>query len=63
MDQKKVFAHPVDTTHITDYPEFVKNPMDFGTMKTKVDKGAYFTIDEFQVGGYSCFFSVHHRMR
>ncbi|KAJ2992761.1 Bromodomain containing protein 7 [Globomyces sp. JEL0801] len=35
------FLAPVDQTLVTDYSAIVKNPMDLGTMKEKVDKRIY----------------------
>lgn len=35
------FANPVDVNLFKDYPNVVKQPMDFATIKAKVDSGAY----------------------
>ena len=35
------FAKPVDVNIFKDYPNVIKQPMDFATIKAKVDSGAY----------------------
>lgn len=35
------FAKPVDINIFKDYPNVIKQPMDFATIKAKVDSGAY----------------------
>ncbi|CAG8501961.1 14006_t:CDS:10 [Acaulospora colombiana] len=42
------FAEPVDTTVVTDYLTIIQNPMDFGTMRKKIDCNKYASIDEFK---------------
>ena len=44
-----IFANPVNFIElkIPDYPEIVKNPMDFSTIKTKLREHNYNRIDEF----------------
>lgn len=44
------FAAPVDpiAMKIPDYHHFIKNPMDLGTIRSKLDKNAYNTIGEWQ---------------
>ena len=46
--ESKVFHDPVDWKGLglTDYPEIIKNPMDLGTIKTKIEAGSYNTTDE-----------------
>ena len=48
-DDYAFFLAPVDTTQIPNYTDIVKNPMDFGTMSDKVDKGRYRSLDQFKV--------------
>lgn len=44
-----LFHEPVDIEefNIPDYPEVIKNPMDFGTIKQKLNTGAYANVKEF----------------
>lgn len=44
-----IFANPVDyiALNIPDYPNVVKNPMDFATIKTKLKEHKYERIQEF----------------
>lgn len=44
-----IFANPVDhvALNIPDYPNIVKNPMDFSTIKTKLKEHKYERIQEF----------------
>ncbi|KAK3844384.1 MAG: Bromodomain-containing protein, partial [Linnemannia gamsii] len=41
------FSQPVDPTMVPDYATIIKNPMDLSTMRSKVDRNFYPTIDEF----------------
>ncbi|EGG14481.1 ankyrin repeat-containing protein [Cavenderia fasciculata] len=45
----EVFHYPVDPVAdgVPTYLDIIKNPMDLGTMKTKLDNGSYKTIKEF----------------
>lgn len=43
-----VFNHPVDTTRYADYLKTIQQPMDFGTVKGKADKGLYASPHEFR---------------
>lgn len=40
-DQFDLFDAPVDKTEFPEYYEVISNPMDFSTMRSKVDKGKY----------------------
>ncbi|KAI9512647.1 Bromodomain-containing protein [Russula earlei] len=44
------FSEPVDWAKlaIPDYPKIVKKPMDLGTMRNKLDSGAYATAEKFR---------------
>ncbi|RIB04970.1 Bromodomain-containing protein, partial [Gigaspora rosea] len=42
------FLEPVDTTVVTDYLTIIQKPMDFGTMRQKIDRNEYSSIDEFK---------------
>ena len=41
------FKAPVDTTKWTTYLDVVKTPMDFGTIKRRLETGAYASPEEF----------------
>ncbi|EJD39156.1 Bromodomain-containing protein, partial [Auricularia subglabra TFB-10046 SS5] len=41
------FLKPVDPAVAPGYKDVVKNPMDFGTMTKKVQRGRYKTMDDF----------------
>lgn len=45
----RIFHEPVDpeALQIPDYPDIVKNPMDFGTIKKKLNNYAYRNGQEF----------------
>ncbi|KAJ1939532.1 hypothetical protein FBU59_004089, partial [Linderina macrospora] len=47
-DSYGFFLEPVDTSVITDYLTVIDHPMDLGTMQTKVERNAYYSIDEFR---------------
>lgn len=40
-DEFSIFAEPVDKDEMPEYYDIVSNPMDFGTMRSKVDQGKY----------------------
>ena len=42
MDKQKYFRDPVSIEYVPDYLDIIKNPMDFGTMESKLTTGAYF---------------------
>ena len=59
-DDYAFFLQPVDTTQVPNYADIVKNPMDFGTMTEKVEKGKYRSLEQFKVrpcSHYLVFFS------
>ncbi|XP_041752690.2 bromodomain-containing protein 1-like isoform X2 [Coregonus clupeaformis] len=47
-DQAKIFAHPVDIKEVPDYLDHIKNPMDFSTMRKRIDDQAYSNLDDFE---------------
>ncbi|TYH83374.1 hypothetical protein ES332_D02G128900v1 [Gossypium tomentosum] len=51
-DKKKdtygVFSEPVDLKELPDYCDIVANPMDFSTVRKKLDGGAYTTLEQFE---------------
>ncbi|KIK24663.1 hypothetical protein PISMIDRAFT_98140 [Pisolithus microcarpus 441] len=46
-DDYAFFIHPVDPDKVPGYTDVIKNPMDFGTMNTKVERGKYRSLEEF----------------
>ncbi|KAG0370110.1 pre-mRNA-splicing factor prp46 [Gamsiella multidivaricata] len=42
-----LFTEPVDPILVSDYSTVIKNPMDFSTMRAKVERNFYPNIDEF----------------
>ncbi|THG04596.1 hypothetical protein TEA_004674 [Camellia sinensis var. sinensis] len=44
-----VFPEPVDPNEFPDYHEIIEHPMDFRTVRKKLE-GCYSNLDEFQVG-------------
>jgi bromodomain and PHD finger-containing protein 1 len=47
-DTNSFFAEPVNIEEVPDYLQFVHNPMDFSTMKAKIDKNFYNSFDLFE---------------
>ncbi|XP_030444289.2 uncharacterized protein LOC115666764 [Syzygium oleosum] len=47
-DSYGVFSEPVDPEELPDYHDIIKNPMDFGTVKKKLDEGAYANLEQFE---------------
>lgn len=47
-DTNKFFLEPVDTSAVNDYLHFIQEPMDLGTMKTKVQQCKYRSLSEFK---------------
>ncbi|KAM2070523.1 hypothetical protein ACFX16_001902 [Malus domestica] len=47
-DTRGVFSEPVDPEELPDYQEIIQNPMDFGTVRTKLDQGAYSNLEQFE---------------
>ncbi|XP_074599789.1 bromodomain-containing protein 140 [Brevipalpus obovatus] len=47
-DKDKVFAEPVDVKEVPDYLDFIKNPMDFSTMRQKVENNLYRNPAQFE---------------
>uniref|UniRef100_G1MQA7 Bromodomain and PHD finger containing 3 n=2 Tax=Meleagris gallopavo TaxID=9103 RepID=G1MQA7_MELGA len=47
-DAAQIFAEPVNLNEVPDYLEFISNPMDFSTMRRKLESHLYRTLDEFE---------------
>lgn len=47
-DTYGVFSEPVDPEELPDYHDIVKDPMDFQTVRKKLDKGAYTNLEQFE---------------
>jgi len=58
IDVHDVFKEPVTDEEAEGYSEIVKNPMDFGTMKQKIENGAYGKGNAAVAGLYSDFLLV-----
>jgi len=39
---------------LPDYHDIIKHPMDFSTIRKKLDKGAYSNLEQFEVGHRIC---------
>lgn len=48
-DDYAFFIKPVDPSLVPGYGDAVKQPMDFGTMTVKVEKGKYRSLEDFAV--------------
>jgi hypothetical protein len=46
-DIHNIFAQPVSIDEVPDYLELIHNPMDFSTMRHKIDSQAYTSVDKF----------------
>ncbi|KAL2347778.1 hypothetical protein Fmac_001778 [Flemingia macrophylla] len=49
-DTHGVFSEPVDPEELPDYHDIIKQPMDYGTVRKKLDKGLYPDLEQFEVG-------------
>uniref|UniRef100_A0A8C5U826 Bromodomain and PHD finger containing 3 n=1 Tax=Malurus cyaneus samueli TaxID=2593467 RepID=A0A8C5U826_9PASS len=47
-DAAQIFTEPVNLNEVPDYLEFISNPMDFSTMRRKLESHLYRTVDEFE---------------
>lgn len=47
-DQAKIFTQPVDVNEVPDYLDHIKHPMDFSTMRQRIDAQAYTNLDQFE---------------
>ncbi|CAJ1055931.1 bromodomain-containing protein 1-like isoform X2 [Xyrichtys novacula] len=47
-DQYSIFAQPVSVKEVPDYLDHIKNPMDFSTMRKRIDAHDYRSLEEFE---------------
>lgn len=47
-DTYGAFSEPVDPKQLPDYYDIIKDPMDFGTMRTRIASGYYTSLEPFQ---------------
>ncbi|KAF8090951.1 hypothetical protein N665_0461s0036 [Sinapis alba] len=47
-DTYGVYSDPVDPDELPDYHEIITNPMDFSTVRKKLDSGAYASLEQFE---------------
>uniref|UniRef100_A0A8C6BAQ8 Bromodomain and PHD finger containing 3 n=1 Tax=Monodon monoceros TaxID=40151 RepID=A0A8C6BAQ8_MONMO len=47
-DPAHIFAEPVNLSEVPDYLEFISKPMDFSTMRRKLESHLYGTLEEFE---------------
>ncbi|XP_058273572.1 bromodomain-containing protein 1 isoform X3 [Hemibagrus wyckioides] len=47
-DQAKIFAQPVSIEEVPDYLDHIKHPMDFSTMRKRIDAQAYSNLEDFE---------------
>jgi hypothetical protein len=47
-DTYGVYSDPADPEELPDYYEIIKNPMDFTTLRKKLESGAYTTLEQFE---------------
>uniref|UniRef100_A0A3Q3DY34 Bromodomain containing 1 n=1 Tax=Hippocampus comes TaxID=109280 RepID=A0A3Q3DY34_HIPCM len=47
-DQARIFTQPVDVNEVPDYLDHIKRPMDFSTMRQRLDAQKYSNFDQFE---------------
>ncbi|TDH09775.1 hypothetical protein EPR50_G00091930 [Perca flavescens] len=47
-DQYSIFAQPVNIKEVADYLDHIRNPMDFSTMRKRIDAHEYRSLEEFE---------------
>ncbi|CDY31874.1 BnaC07g15240D [Brassica napus] len=47
-DTYGVYSDPVDPEELPDYHDIIENPMDFSTLRNKLDSGAYASLEQFE---------------
>ncbi|XP_048324556.2 uncharacterized protein LOC112489561 isoform X2 [Ziziphus jujuba] len=47
-DKNEIFAQPVNPEEVESYYRIIKEPMDFGTMRAKLQEGLYTSLEQFE---------------
>uniref|UniRef100_A0A3Q3GUR7 Bromodomain containing 1a n=1 Tax=Labrus bergylta TaxID=56723 RepID=A0A3Q3GUR7_9LABR len=47
-DQAKIFTQPVDVSEVPDYLDHIKHPMDFSSMRQRIDAQGYNNLEQFE---------------
>lgn len=47
-DTNRIFTQPVDLEEVPDYLDYIEHPMDFSTMRKKLEEHQYLTLDDFE---------------
>ncbi|XP_071396137.1 bromodomain-containing protein 1 [Centroberyx affinis] len=47
-DQARIFTQPVDISEVPDYLDHIKHPMDFSTMRQRLDAQGYSSFEQFE---------------
>nr|XP_046234366.1 bromodomain-containing protein 1 isoform X2 [Scatophagus argus] len=47
-DQARIFTQPVDVNEVPDYLDHIKHPMDFSTMRQRIDAQGYNNLEQFE---------------
>nr|XP_057933850.1 bromodomain-containing protein 1 isoform X4 [Doryrhamphus excisus] len=48
-DQARIFSQPVDVSEVPDYLDHIKHPMDFSTMRQRIDAQNYTNFNQFEL--------------
>lgn len=63
-DPSAFFSFPVTDLIAPGYSSIIKRPMDFSTMKDRVKKECYQSVDELKVSGQiQCYHKAHHTLK
>lgn len=55
-DTQGFFAYPVNDTIAPGYSNIITHPMDFSSMKYKIDSNDYYSLEQFRVRQICCYF-------
>ncbi|CAN1761201.1 ABC transporter B family member 25, mitochondrial [Linum perenne] len=47
-DTQEIFAQPVDPNEVVGYDDIIKEPMDFGTIRAKLQERMYISLEQFE---------------
>ncbi|ERN04277.1 hypothetical protein AMTRI_Chr08g210300 [Amborella trichopoda] len=59
-DTHDIFAMPVNGEEVEGYYDIIENPMDFGTMRAKLQEGMYETLEQFEKDVFLIFDNAMH---